>query len=212
MRPKKDIFIASPLFNGFQHQVIDRIEKLCGQKHLQFYSARKDSEPYIPHGEAKKDPDAWQPVFTNNEEGLEECTMMISVLNYYLPENESICSVLWSAPQDDEGRRNIVDVRPVELPDSGTVWEMGYFRALNKIVVGFHPEKRGDHLNLMLTHGCDALVSGWDNLEKFFGQPGVPNVTETIARRNPLIMQCYDLSMRFDWSATERWGAQNEPS
>ncbi|OIN86986.1 MAG: hypothetical protein AUJ12_03595 [Alphaproteobacteria bacterium CG1_02_46_17] len=69
-------------------------------------------------------------------------------------------------------------------PDSGTVWEIGYAAALNKIIIGycddhspmaqrimgedncFHDrdgwaiENFGLPLNLMLVHGCHSLVCG----------------------------------------------------
>lgn len=213
------VFIASPLFNPQQMLVIDGIEQLLHSRQLEYYSARHDSESHVPKGDDKKKPEAWNGVFRNNEEGLRDCDIMIAVLSYALAPD---CMMGTGEMINFSHQKNLPtqvvmnSFKPLELPDSGTVWEMGYFRALDKIVIGFHPEKRGDHLNLMLTHGCDGLISGWDNLSKFIGSMNpVMSCGERLQNRmhevGPLQAQVmYTIACHFDWEAIELWGAQND--
>jgi nucleoside 2-deoxyribosyltransferase len=213
---QKTLFIASPLFNPFQHGIIGRIEDLCIAKGIEFYSARKDSEPFVPKGEDKKNPDAWDKVFQNNEEGLQACHIMIAVLGYALPENQKFGLATGVDHSFEHGVR-MADFKHVEIPDSGTVWEMGYFRALGKPVIGFHPTRRADDINLMLTHGCDGLISGWDSLTDFFTErvafdyDSIPSrlwsfPKELLGSEEERIRET---ATQFDWNAVERWGAQN---
>lgn len=204
------VFIASPLFNPEQHQILDRIEALLARSDFKFYSARHDSEAYVPKGEDKKLPGAWDAVFNSNLLGLNECNIMIAVLSYALPSGHKMLL------QTPGGNTLGTDTfKELELPDSGTVWEMGYFLGKGKLVVGFHPEKEANHLNLMLTHGCDALITGWDALGEFIsgspqdGDKWPARVSTRMESAGPLgAMALYKVAQNFDWSATSTWGAQ----
>lgn len=207
----KDVFIAAPLFNLQQHAIIDRIEQLCSEKRVNYYSARIDSEPFVPKGEDKKNPRAWDGVFNNNEEGLVGCSVMIAVLNYAMPEGDVVAMC-----KGDSDQKYVTDLLPqfrMEMPDSGTVFEMGYFRALGKYVIGFHPEKCANHLNVMLTHGCHGLISGWESLERFFQQPDLERVHKIseVFYSSTSTVNPYHISraLKFDWTVAEHWGAQN---
>ncbi len=207
------VFIASPLFNTPQHAILDHIEGLCEQRGLKYYSARKDSEPFVPKGDEKKNPAAWDKVFDNNEEGLQESWLMIAVLDYALPEHFQIGKG-FNVHHTEYGVK-MSEFLPLSLPDSGTVWEMGYFRGLKKTVVGFHPTRKADDLNLMLTHGCDGLISGFHALEQFFQYPDrgssmeLPDGLVDRFTNDTLDLKAYQFAQEFNWAATERWGAQN---
>lgn len=211
---KKTIFIASPLFNPEQHGILDTIEELCTKYGYGFYSARHDSEPFVPKGEDKKNPEAWDGVFLNNQEGLMKCKLMIAVLQYKLPYGKTLGVATGLQPGFEHGVR-MSDFTPVDMSDNGTVWEMGFFRGQGKLVVGFHPEKPITSLNVMLSHGCDGLISGWENLARFLEGP---NTNDTDAELNRIMKsrprgatidgECYNMYHDFDWSACGRWGAQ----
>ena len=132
---------------------------------------------------------------------------MIAILSYALPVKRSIKLL----EEDLVGTTHKI-ISEIELPDSGTVWEMGYFRALGKIVIGFHPEKQGTHLNLMLTHGADALISGWSNLERFFRDKPSDETyrPDRLMNRESVLAESFYITSQFNWEATEEWGAQNE--
>jgi hypothetical protein len=61
---------------------------------------------------------------------------------------------------------------PLNLPDTGTVWEMGFAYAVNMFsrrmdIYGFTTRPRTDKLNLMLTKSCKGVISGLEELTKF---------------------------------------------
>lgn len=175
------VFIASPLFNAEQHEILNTLESLLQEHGHEFYSARHDSEGLLPPKEMRGNHEAWKPVFQNNLDGLNDCDVMIAVLNYALPSNQRI--ILSKEIYDKDWGLHLEE-KEIELPDSGTVWEMGYFTAFGKPVYGYHPTG-GSHLNLMLTHGCTETITGEGNLRQFLaGDP-------------------------FDFSACVNWGAQN---
>ncbi len=216
MKERPRIFIASPLFNGPQHAILDRIEGLLEQNGYDYYSARKHSGSDRMTPEERRDIDAWNPVFDSNEQGLDQCRVCIAVLEYALPENRNMCLCTWKPGDHPSGYVMDGDPLFVELPDAGTVWETGYLRAQGKLIIGFHSTKRAKHLNLMLTHGCDGLISGFDNLALFLRGPqslrdvGANMPERLLTRLNRLPGVVTHDAMRFDWSAIEPWGKEVE--
>ena len=163
MKPR--VFIASPLFNRPQHELLDNVEAILSNNGFDYYSARKHSGSDKIPKDRLKDMSAWDPVFKSNEDGLNECQVMICVLEYAMPKGVSL--VIHG--------HSFVGVemlfKKIELPDAGTVWEAGYHRAQGKLVIGFHSQKRPEHLNLMLTHGVDGLLLGYEALDTFLNTP-----------------------------------------
>jgi hypothetical protein len=170
--------------------------------------------------EQRKDIRAWDPVFESNEQGLNECRVMIAVLEYAMPANKAIhlvekdvtlSSDMCTDNDTGEPRALYPSYNPIELPDAGTVWECGYHRAQGKIVIGFHTDK-AKHLNLMLTHGCDAMIRGFENLEGFLSGEAVTIPTRVMQRGRQLGKSLYFHSdaAQFDWSFTEDWDAKSK--
>lgn len=181
-RPK--IFIASPLFNPEQVDIIKAVETLCESRGLDYYSARKHSGSNHLSPEDRKSHSKWEPVFESNEQGLRDADLMIAVLEYALPEevelglrrtqilDELSPEILRNAGVNSgDTPRTRQTFTPIEIPDAGTIFEVGYFRAMGKPVIGFHSTKPSANMNLMLTHGCHGMVSGWENLALFFAHP-----------------------------------------
>lgn len=199
---KPKIFIASPLFNTAQHEILDQIESILEQHDYTYYSARKHSGSDLLTPEQRKDINAWNPVFDSNRQGLDECRVCIAVLEYAYPEGTTLCVV-----------KNSVAMQ-VELPDAGTVWETGYLHAQGKLVLGFHTTKQAKHLNLMLTHGCDGLLTGYGSLHSFLGGPkslqdvAIPERVHKRLLRVP--GQAFYDAYRFNWTATQPWGKDVE--
>ena len=178
------IFIASPLFNPEQIAIIEQIERTITAAGHDFYSARLHSGSDKMTPEERKVLSAWDPIFESNVKGLDDCDAMIAVLEYAMPEDRS----LFRCDRVDGVWQTTASV---ELPDAGTVWEMGYHRAQDKQVIGFHSKERPAHLNLMLTHGCMGLVLGFGALESFL-RPGTPQ----------------EARGAFNWSACSAWEAE----
>lgn len=206
---KPTIFIASPLFNPEQIEIIKTIETLLEVNGFDFYSARLHSGSADMTLEQRKDIRAWDPVFKSNEEGLNSCQTMIAVLEYALPEGQRL-SLVEDVPGYDTGigeREGFLKEHvSLELPDAGTVWECGYHRAQGKLVFGFHRDT-AKHLNLMLSHGCDGIVKGFENLEKLLSSKATIIPKNVLDRDVPGIL---DLATEFDWTATQDWDKEVE--
>jgi len=178
---KPRVFIASPLFNPPQIEIIHRIETLLENNGFPFYSARLHSGSAGMTAEQRNDPEAWVPVFRSNVEGLEECHMMIAVIEYALPRVSQNAAIPIAGEQQGMGigipylvgnggftLRNVKTL--IEVPDAGTVWEMGWFHRAGKPTVAFHTSG-AKKLNLMMSHSCDGFIRGWDKLEQFLAGP-----------------------------------------
>lgn len=158
---KIDVFIAAPLFNAPQIELIQEIEYAVSDSNKTFYSARLHSGSDTMTAEEKKIMSNWDPVFQSNVDGLNAAELMIAVLEYPMPDDTAL--LLWRDSKEKPGEALVTNV---QLPDAGTVWEMGYFRALGKPVIGFHREQSG-HLNLMLSHGCDGFLKDTVDLLRY---------------------------------------------
>ena len=182
----KDIYIAGPFFNSVQIEIIERIESILTSNGFSYYSPRLDSGSHLLTAEQKKVRKNWDHIFESNIQALHRCKAGIFCLGYphpwplalhvTRPFSEEECAELiarMNAPQYGKPILLAKDAtiarigREVELPDSGTVFEMGYMCALKKPRIGFHPDNTPDKLNLMLTHGLDGIVLGWENLSQF---------------------------------------------
>lgn len=168
----KDIYIAGPLFNTQQVSILETIEDLAEQFKLSYYSPRIHSGSSNMTAEDRKSFEAWDKVFKSNEEELRDCRMLICVLNYALPTTHKLVMKVEHTDIPVDPKADItVNVKefPIELPDSGTVWEMGYYRACMRPlpVIGYHDDEVPKSLNLMLSHGCDYLVCGSAELSQF---------------------------------------------
>jgi nucleoside 2-deoxyribosyltransferase len=206
---KPRVFIASPLFNGPQHAIIDSIEKLLGLYGFDYYSARQHSGSDKLSAEDKKDLRKWDPVFQSNLDGLDECRVMIAVLEYALPEDKRM--YLCTGEEDGPGF-NVLSSQEMELPDAGTVWEMGYFRAQGKIVIGYHTDK-AKHLNLMLSHGCDALIKGFENLDNFISGEATKypaSLVHRLSKAKTGVEFLTNDASHFDWRYTEEFDSANK--
>ncbi len=137
------VFIASPLFNPRQIEVIERIETLLESVGIPYYSARQHAPKLIDID----NPIQRAQTFQSNVQGLAEATHMIAVLDWLL-ENGA----------------------PSGISDNGTVWEMGSFYFQNKPVIGFYvfPPKKP---NLMLANSCSGFCYGFEELERFVLSP-----------------------------------------
>jgi nucleoside 2-deoxyribosyltransferase len=212
MTRKPKVFIASPLFNKPQVEIIHRIESMLAASGFEFYSARMHSGSADMTPEQRKDPKAWDPIMASNLRGLDECEAMIAVVEYAMPKGHNLC-----LHRSAELGKSDKPLR-VELPDAGTIWEMGYHRAQGKPIVAFHSIKQPDQLNLMLSHGICGVVTGWDDLAQFIQGPsaksGNPegnywNWQLFNHDRYPSIHRVCHLP-HFDWSVARTWSKDVE--
>ena len=189
--PKPKIYIAGPFFNLAQIDVIDAIEYLCSLHGFPYYSPRKHSGSADIPQEHRKDPKVWSHVIESNKLQLDVCDLIIAVLDYKLPADTEMCQVQWDLSSGHILSDAIVKYAyTVEIPDSGTVWEMGYAFALGKPILGYVSGEKPKALNLMLSHTMRGVVSGTDRLAYF------------LESYNPVVARPVD-ELLFDWKAVE---------
>ena len=141
--------------------------------------------------EEKKNYSNWEPVFDRNADAIGKSDYVLAVISYELPSSQQLVlktteTVIPACREADlyAGTKEVV----VNLPDNGTVWEMGYARALNQPVIGYHPQEIPKNLNLMLSHGCNYLVCGEANLQEMI---------EMIAHDRYTAMKKFDAKVMF---------------
>lgn len=181
------IYIAGPLFNPVQHATLEWMETTLTALRLPFYSPRLHSGSAELTPEQRQDPAAWLRVFYRNLDELHTCDLLFAVLTYGMEPGRKL-RICQHAQEDEAFEPFILEQLPsIAIPDTGTVWEMGYFRALGKPIVGYY-EERPKALNLMLAHGTQGVLCTRLNAERFFskGIAGASHINEI-----------------FDWSQCE---------
>lgn len=158
-----NIFIAGPLFNEAQIQLLQQIETLCAKHGHSFYSARIHSGSHMLSADARRDYIAWIPVFQSNVQGLYQADLCIAVLVWADAPSRSLYVC--------DGQNPVIPKKQVHIPDTGTVWELGFLYALGTPCYGYYPDKELAHLNLMLTHSLDGVLIGLDELDRFLEDP-----------------------------------------
>ncbi len=141
------IYLAGPFFTSEQRACMFRIEDVLAAQNFQFIS------PRFQHGGSDTVVNSAltaHRIFSRNLVDLDRCQCMLATI-------DSRCAVL-----DDR-------TNPTEeiLPDSGTVWEIGYAYAMKKRIILFTESTEG-RLNLMLTQCTAGVLYGWDHLQEYF--------------------------------------------
>lgn len=178
------IYIAGPLFNGPQIAILEQIEQHCENNSIGYYSPRLHSGSHLLSPEDKKDFDKWTPVFEENARAVEKSDLVLAVLSYAMPEDQSL-QICKGVPAYNNEQDFLAKIQNgwnwdpktiIHLPDSGTVWEMGAAHALQIPVIGYFLEAP-KQLNLMLSHCCEGLLVGDEKLKEWFNSycdmPGI---------------------------------------
>ena len=158
----KEVYIAAPFFNDAQRSLVCGVEDILRRHEISFFSPRL--ECFCP-------PDASTVLRTRtfgmNLDALNKVALMIVVLDW-LPEAGTYVCLRYCTT----GKEKMLNV-----PDAGTIFELGYARALSNVtLLGLRTRHRGP-VNLMLAqslHGiantlCDleACVERAKNFKKF---------------------------------------------
>lgn len=163
---QRTIYLAAPFFTPGEQATCGLIEDLCVVNNKIFlFSPRLQSAGI--QGKLQ-DPGVAGRIFLENVRGIRTCSEMLCVLDRQPKEGElhlvkSIC--------DPDGKAtDLYDsiVGPIHIPDTGTVWEMGFAHALQRTIVGYTSKERGKgNLNLMLTQCCDGVLHGEEELRSY---------------------------------------------
>lgn len=181
MKPR--IYIAAPFFNSEQVRIVAMIEGLIKSFDFPFYSPRLDSGSRLLSPEDRKIREKWQPVLHSNIDELDKADLILAVLEYAMPQGYSLFA----------GRSHIDvvgEMKKLELPDNGVVFECGYAYARGKSIIGFHSTKPLDEMNLMLSHTMSGHITGFEDLARFL-QPGINEYGEDASTMNWNYVQQY---------------------
>lgn len=144
-RPVPKAYLAGPFFNPAQVALMLRIELAFCDAGVPFFSPRLESAENKKEGPlTDEDADA---IYARNVEAIFDCDWMLAIVDWLMPDDREvrICDTADPAfalgegavlrPQDPHRR---VYGKPLNVPDSGTVWELGFVSALNKVSDNYH--------------------------------------------------------------------------
>jgi nucleoside 2-deoxyribosyltransferase len=169
MAPLKRVYLAGPFFNEKQIELIEKVETLLHAWNIQHFSPRKMTLNGNPTT-SKPTPESAKQIFKNDYHEICNSTHVIAVIDWALMPSTSLRIIKDSSMVTDEhvhgeSRATILS-GPIQIPDSGTVWEMGCAYALRVPVYLFtaNPTSR---LNLMLSQSARGVIYGFSHLENF---------------------------------------------
>jgi nucleoside 2-deoxyribosyltransferase len=161
---KHRIYNAGPFFNSAQRASMDRLEALEKKRGLDFFAPRLSPETERIAAEGFT-PEIGAEIFERDVAEIGRATVMVAMLDWALPEGEEIRHVGPEAGQTFKLKHYHKALsRPLNLPDSGTVWEMGraHAQALPVIACRFD---LNNPLNVMLTESSFGVCTTWPQVE-----------------------------------------------
>lgn len=154
-----NIYLAAPFFNVESKKVVQMLMDKLEQLGHKIWSPMRDGIT------CPKDADREMrlKVFNLDCEQLHWADCVVALLDYPLP----IHQTLLLREKSPEG---VSKDTPIQLPDPGTVFEIGYVNGLNaagkqyRHVIGYMQQTAGS--NLMVTEACDCVVDDLEKLER----------------------------------------------
>lgn len=154
------VYIAGPFFNDRQVQLVMQIEQILEHNKISYYSPRKiplntiADQPKLNDAEAKK-------IFRKDVVEIDLCQCVIAIVDYLLGSPNASLGIVTL-----EGEAPEVVASGIRIPDSGTVWEMGYAFAQD-VPVYLYTDDPKRKMNLMLTQSCEGVIKGMAMLGDF---------------------------------------------
>lgn len=153
------IYLAGPFFNKESKEVVQMLRDKLEQLGHNVWSPMHDGITCPKNADRRMR----QKVFHLDCERLHRVDCVVALLDYPLPIHQQ----LFLRTRTPEGISNDT---PVSFPDSGTVFEIGYFNGLRETglldygyIIGY---TRTSGFNLMVTEACDCVVSDLTQLQR----------------------------------------------
>lgn len=128
--PQHQIYLAGPFFNGPQHEAAIRIANLCAHYGVKYFS------PLLAGGGPIKSPEHAAEVYSRNCRELNVSAVVLAQLEWLMEPDRQVRVVDPIGPTS-----GIFASPPLNIPDSGTVWELGYAACLKEIRLGGYKEE-----------------------------------------------------------------------
>lgn len=158
-------YLAAPFFNQAQVDLCQKIELAFVDHCVPLFSPRSQ------HGNKTtkiETPAQAAEVFKVNAENIDDCDFLFAVVDWLLPPGQEV-RVLGSRYSDVENdSRTVYESGPLNIPDAGTVWEMGYAYAKGIPVLILNLEQT--KLNIMLSQSAKGCIEGLAGLNAFLNQ------------------------------------------
>ena len=152
------IYLGGPFFNPKQVEVAKKMIELCKKYEVDYFAPLEQDSAVI------KDEKQAKEVFDNNINNIDQCTILLAQLEWLMPEGQELRVI------EDHGEvvQNILlKSPPLNLPDTGTVFEMGAAYLTGTNIIGYMTEPQ-EKINLMLAQSCEGFLHGWEQIEAFF--------------------------------------------
>jgi nucleoside 2-deoxyribosyltransferase len=185
-------YVAGPFFNKDQSAHYDAVVSAV-EDHCRAYSVTRDGVVCPPTADQTQQDKA----FSINAQKIEDCHFMVAILDYFgvdlrvtvedgntskVKMGEDLVEVsragkgTLASKAATTGRHGLTAIlKPIALPDAGTVWEMGACYMCHKPVIGVLLGKQ--NVNLMLARGTIAISRSFDDLHDILDQL-VPAIEE----------------------------------
>ncbi len=164
------VYLAGPFFNSEQTVHLEMVESILKRHHVKFFSPRSQGGTLKPTASKLER----REILYTNVQGISEASCVLAILDWL---NPSGCQIRLVDQALEFGRSTVAKFRspPLNLPDTGTVWELGFAYGIQVPVVGVLMEREGK-FNAMLTEAMVGIAYGFEQLERFadlFGKHGM---------------------------------------
>lgn len=175
---KPRFYLAAPFFNLVQIALVEKIEGLFKKYDYPLFS------PRLQHGNKTtkiETSEQARQVFDKNLDEILACTHMLAVVDWLLPTGQEI-RCLTNSQIHDLGTGSAISAmgtsEPLNLPDIGTVWEMGVGYEASCDIIIYTERGKDSGLNIMLTQCAQGVIRGLEHLERYLFQKTASTVLE----------------------------------
>jgi len=151
-----NIYIAGAFFNPQQLALIETLEQTLENAGVRYISPRKQ---HVGGDVGIHDAATACKVFAQNCEDMNSATHVLAVLNWELPADRELHLMQRRKVGNGQEHQDLLtSVTRLSLPDTGTVWEMGYAYATGRPIAAFTTNPH--RLNVMLLRCASSLLLG----------------------------------------------------
>lgn len=172
---KPTFYLAAPFFNAAQISLVEQIEQAFAASGVDLISPRLQVS-----NKGVLTSDKAEIIFQRNMEDLSCCRYVLAVVDWKMPPEESVSAFRRTKGRTTTGEASF-SVEPVglplNLPDSGTVFEMGAARAMCKDIIIYTDRSEREKLNVMLAKASRGVVRDIGQLCRFLNN-GIFNWSE----------------------------------
>lgn len=155
-------YLAAPFFNNAEMELVMYLEQQLDSFGIPYFSPRKDGGNDGRQADVTRNK---REIFVANANAINECSGMIAILDRQMPKDKAVML----CKKERYTGNWIPDKGPLQQPDLGTVWEMGFAYSQCKPVYGFTERSAREigTINLMLMEGCQFVFHGRVDLMGF---------------------------------------------